>query len=129
MFAATRLLIQSYHSWLARPRAAVMLFSCVSLLPVMSQSMVVQRAAYAGVASSSSTLRARLSDVESLRNARTSFDDGRVPLMSRLARRRNSSSVQTSDGIDPIFESLLRTSSSIFVLAAICGKFFPVLSE
>ena len=49
--------------------------------------------------------------------------------MSRLTRRRNSSSLLSSDGITPSFDNLATTSSSIFVGVGTSGYDSPVWSD
>src|SRR5438477_1265239 len=99
------------------------------VMAVMSQCLVVHQAAYAGRARSSSTFASRFLGDESAWNALTSSGVGRVPVTSRLTRRRNSASVQTSDGTTPSLLSLATTSRSTCVGAATSGYFGPTCSE
>ena len=63
--------------------------------------------------SNSSIFAARLSGDVIGQECVTSSGVGSVPVRSRLTRRRNSASVQISDGTIPTFRSLFSTSSSI----------------
>ena len=78
-----------------------MLASARSVLPVRSHKRVVHQATYVGRSSSSSIFLWRLSGDLSARKATTSSAAGSVPVRSRLTRRRNSPSLQTSDGTIP----------------------------
>src|SRR5262245_16826800 len=114
MFSAIRLLTQSYHSCDAPPNlfdgwSTPKALNFVSLLPVQSQKRVAHQAAYAGVFSSSSILVERFVVEGSARNASTSAAVGNVPVRSRLTRRRNSASVQRSEGTSPSFLSFWTT--------------------